>query len=103
MLLVDDVVTTGQAKYEAMEKIRLLGKYEIAGMVIAVDRQELMGDAQSAGTRSAVQALEEALGIRTVAILTMRDIFSFMQRSLDRNVRRAWVAYYEQYGAVKMG
>ena len=102
ILLVDDVITTGQAKYEALEKIRLLGKYTLAGMVIAVDRQELMGDANTSGSQSAVQAMNTELGIKTVAILTMQDIFAFVKDSLDTNVRRAWVEYYERFGAVRM-
>lgn len=102
ILLVDDVITTGQAKYEALDKIRLLGKYTLAGMVIAVDRQELMGDANTAGSQSAVQAMNTELGIKTVAILTMQDIFAFVKDSLDTNVRRAWMEYYERFGAVRM-
>lgn len=102
MILVDDVITTGQAKYEALEKIRLLQNYVLAGMVIAVDRQELMGDTQTPGARSAVHALEQELGIKTVAILTMQDIFSLVKDALDKSVRHAWVEYYEQYGAVRM-
>jgi orotate phosphoribosyltransferase len=102
ILLVDDVITTGQAKYEALEKIRLLGDYTIAGMVIAVDRQELMDDAQDSGSRSAVQALEKELGIKTVAILTMQEVFTLVQDTLEKDVRRAWIEYYERYGAVRM-
>ena len=102
ILLVDDVITTGQAKYEALEKIGLLGKYTLAGMVLAVDRQELMGDANTSGSQSAVQAMNTELGIKTVAILTMQDIFAFVKDSLDTNVRRAWVEYYERFGAVRM-
>jgi orotate phosphoribosyltransferase len=99
ILLVDDVITTGQAKYEALDKIKLLGDSTIAGMVIAVDRQELLGDSSSI---SAVQTLEKELGIKTVAILTMQDIFALVKDSLAHDVRRAWVEYYEQYGAVRM-
>ncbi|MGE0820898.1 MAG: orotate phosphoribosyltransferase [Candidatus Binatia bacterium] len=102
ILLVDDVITTGQAKYEAVEKIRLLGNHTLAGMVIAVDRQELLGDANTSSAQSAVQALEQQLGIRTVAILTMQDIFALVKDSLDPQVRRAWMEYYEKFGAVKM-
>ncbi len=102
MILVDDVITTGQAKYEALEKIKLLNDYVLAGMVIAVDRQELLGDTQTPGVQSAVQALEKELGIKTVAILTMQDVFSLVKNSLDKPVRQAWVEYYEKYGAVRM-
>jgi orotate phosphoribosyltransferase len=100
ILLVDDVITTGQAKYEVLDKIKLLGNYKIAGMVIAVDRQELLSDSSS--STSAVQTLEKELGIKTVAILTMQDIFSLVKESLALDVRRAWVEYYEKYGAVRM-
>jgi len=102
ILLVDDVITTGQAKYEALEKIRLLGDYRIAGMVIAVDRQELMGDTQHGSAQSAVQVLEKDLGITTVAILAMQDIFALVRTTLRKEVQHAWIAYYEQYGAVRI-
>ena len=102
ILLVDDVVTTGKAKYEALEKIRLLGKHDIAGMVVAVDRQELMGDAHDVSKLSAIQALEQELGIKTFAILTMQEIFTRVKDTLAEDVRRAWVAYYDRYGAVRV-
>jgi orotate phosphoribosyltransferase len=98
ILLVDDVITTGQAKYEALDKIKLLGGYQIAGMVIAVDRQELLGDT----SLSAVQALETELGITTVAILTMQEIFTLVKGTLEKAVCNAWITYYERYGAVRM-
>ena len=102
ILLVDDVITTGQAKYEALDKIKLLGDYQIAGMVIAVDRQELLGDAHDGGSRSAVQALEAELGIRTVPILTMQEVFALIKDALEKSVRQAWIEYYEKHGAVRM-
>jgi orotate phosphoribosyltransferase len=103
ILLVDDVITTGQAKYEALDKIKLLGNYQIAGMVIAVDRQELLADAPGGNSLSAVQVLEKELGIKTIAILTMQEIFVLIKDTLERSVRQAWVEYYEKYGAVRMG
>lgn len=102
ILLVDDVITTGQAKYDALAKVRLLGDHYLAGMVIAVDRQERTGDVHTVGTRSATQVLEEEYGVQTVAILTMQEIFALVQAGLDAEVRRAWIRYYEQYGAVAM-
>src|SRR5262245_58096236 len=102
ILLVDDVITTGQAKYEALDTITLLGDYQIAGMVIAVDRQELLGETDNGGSCSAVQALAAELGIKTVAILTMQEIFALIKDTLEKEVRRAWIEYYEQYGAVRM-
>jgi orotate phosphoribosyltransferase len=102
ILLVDDVITTGQAKYEVLDKIKLLGNSQIAGMVIAVDRQELLGDTRNSGARSAVQTLEAELGFKTVAILTMQEIFALVKDTLGRSVRDMWIEYYEKYGAVRM-
>jgi len=102
ILLVDDVITTGQAKYEALDKIKLLEHYQIAGMVIAVDRQELLGEPHNGGSRSAVQTLEAELGIKTVAILTMQEIFALIKDTLEKSVRYAWIEYYEKYGAVRI-
>jgi len=102
ILLVDDVITTGQTKYEAIEKIKLLQKYTLAGMVIAVDRQERMGDVHSIGSHSAVQNLEEELRIKIFPILTMQEIYSLVKDQLEEEVRQAWVEYYEKYGAVRM-
>jgi len=102
ILLVDDVITTGQAKYEALDKIKLLGDYRIAGMLIAVDRQELLADTPGGTSFSAVQVLEKELGIKTVAILTMQEIFALIRDALEKSVRQAWIDYYEKYGAVRM-
>jgi hypothetical protein len=32
----------------------------------------------------------------------MQDVFAFVKDSLDKNVRRSWVEYYEKFGAVRM-
>ncbi len=102
ILLVDDVITTGKAKYESLERLKALADYKIAGMVIAVDRQELMGDASEVGTASAVDELRRAAGIRTVPIINMQQIFGYVQAGLPPAVRRAWVEYYDKYGTVKL-
>ena len=85
-----------------LKKYVLLGEHRISGMVVAVDRQELLGDAQQVGRYSAIQALEHELGIRTFAILTMQEIFSLVKDSLSTEVRQAWIAYYKRYGAVQL-
>ena len=42
------------------------------------------------------------LGIKTVAILTMQEIFSLIKDTLEKSVQQAWIEYYEKYGAVRM-
>ncbi len=102
ILLVDDVITTGKAKYDALEKIKMLPGFKIAGLVLAVDRQELMGDATIVGDKSAVAAFEAELGVKSVCVLTMQDIFAAVKDTLEPQVKQAWVDYYAKYGAVRL-
>lgn len=99
ILLVDDVITTGKAKYDSLEKLKALEGFEIAGMVIAVDRMEKSGDAENVGPLTAVQTLEKELGIRTVSIITMHDIFSQVKGTLSPAVLSAWEQYWRKYCA----
>ena len=102
ILLVDDVITTGKAKYDALERLKILPDFKIAGLVLAVDRQELMGDATAVGEKSAVAAFEAELGTKSVSVLTMQDIFAAVKDTLDPKVKRAWIDYYAKYGAVRL-
>src|SRR5690554_2118067 len=63
VLVVDDVITAGTAVREALETITAAGG-EVAGVVIALDRQEALDPSQ--GRRSAAQALAEERGIPVV-------------------------------------
>lgn len=102
ILMVDDVITTGKAKYDALERLKSLGDFKLAGMVIAVDRQELMGDENDVGALSAIDELEKETGIKTASILDMQQVFSHVQQGLDPKVRQAWIDYYRKYGKVKL-
>ena len=68
VLIVDDVITDGGAKREAIELIRAHGATP-AGVLIAFDRME-----RGRGERSAVQELEQEFGIPVIAIATLDDL-----------------------------
>lgn len=76
VLIVDDVITAGTAKREAIEKIRKEGG-SVAGIVVALDRQEKLaspdGD-ESKPMPSAMGELRKELGVPVFAILTLDDI-----------------------------
>lgn len=101
ILLVDDVITTGGTKLEAMDKLELLGNHKVVGLVLAVDRQEKMGDAENIEEMSAVENIEKQ-GIPVFSILNMEDIFYMVKDSLSPEIRRSWIEYYDRYGAVKL-
>ncbi|KAK3318366.1 phosphoribosyltransferase-like protein [Apodospora peruviana] len=76
VLIVDDVVSAGTAKREAIDKIRKEGG-AVAGIVVALDRQEKLpspdGD-ESKPMPSAIGELRKEYGIPIIAILTLDDI-----------------------------
>ena len=102
ILVVDDTITTGATKIETFEKLKLLGRHKVVGLVIAVDRQERMGDAEQIEEKGAVENIEEEMGIRVYAIEDIRTIYGLIRDGLDPEMRRLWVDYYEKYGTVRL-
>jgi len=102
MIIVDDVITTGKAKYDALEKIALLPQSKIAGLLLGVDRQERMGDAEKVEEKSAVQAFQAETGVKTFSILSMKEIYDAVSPSLTPPVRAAWACYARKYGVVQL-
>lgn len=81
ILIVDDVITAGTAKREAIDKIRKEGG-TVAGIVVALDRMEKLpatdGDDSKPGP-SAIGELRKEFGIPIFAILTLDDIIAGMK------------------------
>ncbi|MFQ6054241.1 MAG: orotate phosphoribosyltransferase, partial [Candidatus Bathyarchaeia archaeon] len=102
ILVVDDTITTGTTKIETVEKLKLLGDHEVVGLVIAVDRQERMGDAENIEEMSAVEYLEKELGLKIFSIENIETIYGIIRDSLDEEMRRLWVEYYRKYGSVRL-
>jgi len=102
LLVVDDTITTGITKIETIEKLRLLGEHRVAGMVIAVDRQEAMGDKNNVEERSATQYMEEELGVKIHSIQNIQSIYGLIKDSLTPELKALWLDYYERYGVVKL-
>jgi orotate phosphoribosyltransferase len=94
VLIVDDVITDGGAKREAIELIRSQGADPI-GILIAFDRME-----RGRGERSAVQELAREFGLPVFAIATLEDLLAFLESRPELAAQAAEViAYREQYGA----
>jgi aspartate carbamoyltransferase regulatory subunit len=102
LLVVDDTITTGITKVETIEKLRMLGEHEVVGLVIAVDRQERLGDKDNVDDISAVQYLDDELGLKVHSIQNIETIYSLIKESLGEEMRGLWVEYYQRYGTVKL-
>jgi orotate phosphoribosyltransferase len=93
-LIVDDVITDGAAKREAIELIRASGATP-AGILIALDRQE-----RGQGELSATQEVSREYGLPVTAIATLTDILTTLRTRPDErdNVDRI-EEYKRRYGA----
>ena len=112
VLVIDDVITDGAAKREAADLIRACGGV-LAGIVVAVDRQEVVvepttkggeddgGDAGEGGARreSALGALRRQYGVPMVAIVTLKDILEYSKGKLTGDEIAALEAYRSRYGS----
>jgi orotate phosphoribosyltransferase len=92
VLIVDDVITAGTAIRESVEIIRSHGATP-AGVLIALDREE-----RGQGERSAVQEVQETLGLPVVSVLRLRDLMAHLESSGEQAVLEAVRAYRDRYG-----
>jgi orotate phosphoribosyltransferase len=92
-LIIDDVITEGAAKREAIELIRAAGATP-AGILIALDRQE-----RGQGELSATQEVSRDYGLPVTAIATLADILATLEgRPEHRQHVEGIEAYRRQYG-----
>ena len=75
VVIIDDVITAGTSVRESIDIIQAQGARP-AGVLIALDRQEL-----GQGARSAVQEVQEGFGIPVVSIATLADLVTFLEES----------------------
>lgn len=90
VLVIDDVITAGTAIREVLPVIAGAADVQIAGLVISVDRMEV-----GKGDKSAVEEVEEDLGVPVFPIVTVRDIIG----SVEGENRVRIEAYLEKYGS----
>ncbi|HUD97580.1 MAG TPA: orotate phosphoribosyltransferase [Woeseiaceae bacterium] len=77
VLIVDDVLTAGTAVREVHKIVSDAGA-EVAGLVISLDREEVGSD-----SRSAVQDVEQSLGIRVISIVQLADVVDLLEDSAE--------------------
>jgi len=77
-LIIDDVITDGASKREAIEIIRAAGATP-AGVLIALDRQE-----RGTGELSATQEVSREYGLPVTAIATLADVLATLRGMPER-------------------
>ena len=94
MLIVDDVISAGTSVRESVDIIKQAGATPV-GVAIALDRQE-----RGNGSSSAVQEIEQELGIEVVSIATLTTLLQYLEANGgDAHAHFAAIkAYRDQYG-----
>lgn len=99
VILVDDVMTTGGTKVEAIEKIKSSLNAKLIGVIIAVDRVE------RANKSTAVQEFTEQTGIPVHSIENIRNIFEHLKSTpvdgknyVSENTYKKYLEYMKKYG-----
>lgn len=97
VVIVDDVITSGRSIHDSVALLRRAARVEIAGVVVAVDRQE-----RGTGARSTLAELQDELGAPVLPIVTIREVVAHLHgRGLDDERRAAIEAHLAVHGAAQ--
>ncbi len=100
VLIVDDVITAGTAIREALGLIREGGGTP-AGIVIALDRQEVLDEAATP-RRSAAESVTDETGIPVVSVANLGNLLDFAGETAELvHHRDQLLAYRARYGSVR--
>lgn len=100
-LLVDDVISAGTAVREAKQILDEEGAI-LAGVVVALDRQEKTGKDGELSRLSAIQSVREEFGVQVCSVVTLCDLLSYLETTLGTSLSEhagAVRSYRERYGA----
>lgn len=99
VVIIDDVITAGTSVRESVDMIRAAGA-EPAAVLIALDRMERAGSADTLSDGSAVQDVTRLYGIPVISIATLDDILAHLDTA-DAGLtahREAVLEYRTRYG-----
>jgi orotate phosphoribosyltransferase len=92
VLLLDDVISAGTAIREAVRLVQDAGATPV-GVVVALDRQE-----RGQGARSAVQEVQQELGLPVTSLIKLSDLIGHLQTSGDARQCAALQRYRDEFG-----
>lgn len=93
VMIIDDVISAGTS---VRESFAIIGahKAEVAGVIIALDRQE-----RGTGTQSAIQQVESDTGVKVISVVCLADLLEYLQAIPEQQHAVAAIkTYRDQYG-----
>ncbi len=99
VLIIDDVISAGTSVRESFDILKANGATP-AGVLIALDREERSGNATEIGEFSAVQQVEQELGLPVFPIASLSDLLAVLESTDNGNTahRDRITAYRDRYG-----
>ncbi len=101
IIIIEDVTTAGTSIQETLPIVKAQGNVDVLGLVVSVDRME-----KGQGEKSALAEIEEKYGLKTTAIVTMKEVVEHLYNRpykgkviIDDNLKKSIDAYYNMYGA----
>ena len=101
VLIVDDVISAGTSVRESIALIEAAGAVP-AGVVIALDRQEMASENGVDLPRSAVDEVRQRWHLQVISIAGLGDLLEWLRHTSDASLAShtaAVAAYRERYGA----
>ena len=92
VIIVDDIITAGTAIREAIDLIQEHGA-ELAGVVVAIDRQE-----KGNGSHSAIEEVQQEFQVPVISIVKFSDIIEFVSTQFSQDQMERMQAYRLAYG-----
>lgn len=100
VVIIEDVTTAGTSIEETMPILNAQGDVNVLGLVVSVDRCE-----KGKGEKSALQEIAENYGMKTCAIVTMKEVVEHLYNRpykgkviIDDELKGRIDEYYRQYG-----
>ncbi len=101
VVIIDDVISAGTSVRESVQMIRAQGATPCA-VLIALDRMEKSGAEGAMSQLSAVQEVEQSVGIPVIPIANLNDLFAYLSGPGASpelgQYRDAVAAYRQRYG-----
>ncbi len=99
VVLLDDVITTGGTKEEAIKKMDSVADVEYAALVVLCDREE-----KDEEGRLATERMRETYGMEVVSVISATDVVNYLEGAgeMSGELRAEVKDYNEKYGAYNL-
>ncbi len=101
ILIVDDVMTAGTAVKAAVETIQSVSTGHLAGVLVALDRQERLQENTAGVQVTAVTKVSEDLAVPVKSIANLGDVIAYLEKSGQNAEVLAGIREYQRENCVQ--